>query len=98
MTDHSAGDSGAGADSRPVVYDLAPDCTLSDVSVGEHYHAVVNGVVAYGVFVDISDTVSGLLHESNLDRSYDVGDRLVVTLESRKENGDLAFGVLDDVS
>jgi len=93
MTDHSAGDSGAGADSRPVVYDLAPDCTRSDVSVGEHYHAVVNGVVAYGVFVDISDTVSGLLHESNLDRSYDVGDRLVVTLESRKENGDLAFDV-----
>ncbi len=95
MTDHSAGDSGAGADSRPVVYDLAPDCTLSDVSVGEHYHAVVNGVVAYGVFVDITDTVSGLLHESNLDRSYDVGDRLVVTLESRKENGDLAFDVPD---
>ena len=95
MTDDTAGDSGAGADSRPVVYDLAPNCTLSDVSVGEHYHAVVNGVVAYGVFVDIADSVSGLLHESNLDRSYDVGDRLVVTLESRKENGDLAFDVPD---
>ncbi len=95
MTDDTAGESGARDDSRPVVYDLAPNCTLTDVSAGEHYHAVVNGVVAYGVFVDISDSVSGLIHESNLDRSYDVGDRLVVTLESRKENGDIAFDVPD---
>ena len=91
MTDDSAGDSGVRDDSRPVVYDLAPDCTDVDVSLGEHYHAVVNGVVDYGVFVDISDNVSGLIHESNLDRSYDVGDRLVVTLAAEKDNGDLAF-------
>jgi RecJ-like exonuclease len=94
MTDTEAGDSGAG-DSRPVVYDLAPDCTLEDASVGEQYHAVVNGVVEYGVFVDISDHVSGLVHESNLDRSYDVGDRLIVELREVKENGDIAFGVAD---
>ncbi|RJX42095.1 RecJ like exonuclease [Halonotius aquaticus] len=91
MTDESAGDSGVRDDSRPVVYDLAPDCTITDVSPDEHYHAVVNGVVDYGVFVDISDNVSGLIHESNLDRAYDVGDRLVVTLDSAKDNGDLAF-------
>ena len=91
MTDDSAGDSGVRDDSRPVVYDLAPDCTTTDIASGEHYHAVVNGVVDYGVFVDISDNVSGLIHESNLDRSYDVGDRLVVTLDVAKDNGDLAF-------
>lgn len=90
MTEDTAGDSG---DSRPVVYDLAPDCTTADIAEGDHYHAVVNGVVAYGVFVDISDSVSGLLHESNLDRSYDVGDRLVVTLDSLKENGDISFSI-----
>ena len=91
MTDDSAGDSGVRDDSRPVVYDLAPDCTTTDIASGEHYHAVVNGVVDYGVFVDISDNVSGLIHESNLDRSYDVGDRLVVTLDTAKDNGDIAF-------
>ena len=91
MTDDTAGDSGSRDDSRPVVYDLAPDCTTTDIASGEHYHAVVNGVVDYGVFVDISDNVSGLIHESNLDRSYDVGDRLVVTLDVAKDNGDLAF-------
>ncbi|ERH07562.1 MAG: archaea-specific RecJ-like exonuclease, contains DnaJ-type Zn finger domain protein [Halonotius sp. J07HN4] len=98
MSHDTAGDSGVRDDSRPVVYDLAPDCTTTDVSQDEHYHAVVNGVVDYGVFVDISDNVSGLIHESNLNRSYDVGDRLVVTLDVAKENGDIAFDLpeLDD--
>ncbi len=99
MTPDIAGDSGGDStpgsedESRPVVYDLAPDCTAEDVEVGANYHAVVNGVVKYGVFVDISDEVSGLVHESNLDRSYEVDDRLTVTLEEIRENGDLAFDV-----
>ena len=100
MTAGTAGDSGtdAGESSRPIVYDLAPDCTADDVDVGDHYHAVVNGVVAYGVFVDVSDDVSGLVHESNLTGDYDVGDRLLVRLDEIRENGDVAFAeaTLDD--
>ena len=97
MTVENAGDSGgesgssSDADSRPVVYDLAPNCTLDDTEVGANYHAVVNGVVEYGIFVDVSDEVSGLVHESNLDRTYEVGDRLIVSLEEVRENGDVAF-------
>ncbi|MFB6129428.1 MAG: OB-fold nucleic acid binding domain-containing protein, partial [Salinigranum sp.] len=97
MTVENAGDSGvepdsnSNPDSRPVVYDLAPNCTLDDVDVGERYHAVVNGVVDYGVFVDVSDTVSGLIHESNLGERYRVGDRLIVELDDIRENGDVAF-------
>ena len=97
MTAGNAGDSGTDAadDSRPTVYDLAPDCTTDDVKIDNYYHAVVNGVVAYGVFVDISDEVSGLVHESNLDREYDVGDRLLVRLDEIRENGDVAFDEAD---
>jgi RecJ-like exonuclease len=91
MTDENAGDSGSGSDSRPVVYDLAPDCTVEDVEVGALYHSVVNGVVNYGVFVDVSDSVSGLVHESNLEGDYGVDDRLIVRLEEVREDGDLAF-------
>ncbi|MGM0606078.1 MAG: DHH family phosphoesterase [Halobacteriota archaeon] len=93
MTDDTAGHSGNGDDSQPVVFDLAPDCTLEEVEAGANFHAVVNGVVDYGVFVDISDTVSGLVHESNLTQTYTVGDRLVVTLDEVKPNGDLSFSV-----
>jgi RecJ-like exonuclease len=89
MTSHS--DDADGSDRRPVVYDLAPDCTETDVAVGNRYHAVVNGVVEYGIFVDISDSLSGLVHESKLDGDYDVGDRLVVHLDEMRENGDLSF-------
>ncbi|WP_299334323.1 DHH family phosphoesterase [Haloplanus sp.] len=93
MTAGNAGDSGTDRadDSRPTVYDLAPDCTVEDIEVDRYYHAVVNGVVEYGVFVDISDEVSGLVHESNLDGEYSVGDRLLVRLNEIRENGDIAF-------
>jgi RecJ-like exonuclease len=93
MTAENARESEAG--SRPVVYDLAPDCSADDVEVGERYHAVVNGVVDYGVFVDVSDAVSGLVHESNLDGTYGVGDRLLVRLDAIREDGDLAFVEVD---
>jgi RecJ-like exonuclease len=97
MTIENAGDSGgesspdSDADSRPVVYDLAPACTLDETEPDQNYHAVVNGVVEYGIFVDVSDEVSGLVHESNLDRTYEVGDRLIVHLDEVKDNGDIAF-------
>lgn len=95
MTANFAGDSGAGDDTRPIVFDLAPECGLDTVEEGANYHAVVNGVVDYGVFVDISDSVSGLVHESALPTTYTVGDRLVVRLEEVKANGDLSFSVPD---
>ncbi|WP_089383459.1 DHH family phosphoesterase [Halorubrum vacuolatum] len=82
---------GEASTDRPVVYDLAPDCTLADVETDACYHAEVNGVVDYGVFVDVSDVVSGLIHESNLDGEYAVGDRLIVRLTDVRENGDIAF-------
>ena len=76
---------------RPVVFDLAPECTVDDVDADVPYLATVNGVVEYGVFVDLSESVSGLVHESNLEESYAVGDELVVELESVRDDGDLSF-------
>ncbi|WP_433624336.1 DHH family phosphoesterase [Halomicrococcus sp. NG-SE-24] len=88
-------DGPADGSDTPVVYDLDADCTLSDVSEENRYHAEVNGVVDYGVFVDISDSVSGLVHESNLSGKFDVGDELVVELVEIRENGDLSFDTAD---
>ncbi|MEF8883401.1 MAG: OB-fold nucleic acid binding domain-containing protein, partial [Halapricum sp.] len=73
------------------VYDLDPRCGREAVESGALYHATVNGVVEYGVFVDISDQVSGLVHESNLLGNYDVGDALIVELDDERDNGDLSF-------
>lgn len=75
----------------PVVYTLDSGCTTDDIAVGNRYHATVNGVVEYGVFVDLSNTVSGLVHTSNLIGTYDVGDELIVELDEIRENGDVGF-------
>jgi len=78
-------------DGGAIVYDLASGCTADDVEVGARYRATVNGVVDYGVFVDLSDAVSGLVHDSNLTGSYDEGDQLVVELGEVRSDGDMSF-------
>jgi RecJ-like exonuclease len=84
--------SGAGVvDDVPIVYDLEPDCTTDDLEEGARYHATVNGVVQYGVFVDLSERISGLVHVSNLVGDYDVGDEFTVELANVREDGDLSF-------
>lgn len=74
-----------------IVYELHPACTVDDLDPQGSYLATVNGVVEYGVFVDLSEEISGLVHESALDVEYAVGDQLVVTLDQIRENGDIAF-------
>ena len=81
----------ADAGDATTVYDLAPEHSTEAVETGARYHATVNGVVAYGVFVDVADDVSGLVHESKLDAEYGVGDDLVVRLDEIRPNGDLGF-------
>ncbi len=87
MSDTSPPESGG----EPTVYVLDPECTHADVAEGEYYLATVNGVVDYGVFVDLSEHVSGLVHESTLEESLDVGEELVVKLVEVRENGDISF-------
>ncbi|WP_339103388.1 OB-fold nucleic acid binding domain-containing protein [Haloterrigena salinisoli] len=94
MTRESAGEPGAD-DGDSVVYDLAAECTAEDVERNRPYLAEINGIVDYGVFVDLSDSVSGLVHESVLEGTYAVGDELVVELESVRDNGDMAFEPVD---
>ena len=89
-------DSDDGAPNRgAVVYRLADACTADALEEGNHYHATVNGVVEYGVFVDVSGEVSGLVHDSELRGDPNVGDELVVELIEVRENGDLAFAERD---
>ncbi|MHC3438810.1 DHH family phosphoesterase [Natrialbaceae archaeon A-gly3] len=93
MTRDSAGETGE--DGGSVVYDLAADCTAEDVEEGLPYLAEINGIVEYGIFVDLSDSVSGLVHESVLEGTFRVGEEIVVKLEDVRDNGDMAFEPAD---
>ena len=90
-TPNGTGDDGTDFDSSTTVYDLDSECTIDDLEAGRKYHATVNGVVEYGVFVDVSEHVSGLVHSSNLIGTYSVGDDLLVELDDVRENGDVGF-------
>ncbi|MDY6819957.1 MAG: DHH family phosphoesterase [Halobacteriales archaeon] len=93
MTEPSSSldDEPSSADDSTVVYRLMDDCTIDDLEEGAYYHATVDGVVDYGIFVEIAPGVSGLVHESNLDTDYAAGDPLIVELTDVKQNGDLSF-------
>ncbi|NGM67567.1 RecJ like exonuclease [Natronolimnobius sp. AArcel1] len=94
MTRASAGEPGAD-DGDSVVYDLDADCTADDIDRNQAYLATINGIVDYGVFVDLSESVSGLVHESVLEGTFAVGDDLAVELETVRDNGDMAFEPAD---
>ncbi len=93
MTRETAGD--AGANREAVVYDLDSECTPDELEEETPYLAEINGIVEYGIFVDLSDSISGLVHESVLEGTYRVGEELVVELETVRENGDLSFAPVD---
>jgi len=77
------------------VYRLDDDCTPEDVTEGAYYHATVDATVPYGFFVELAPPVSGLVHESNYEGSYEEGDELIVELSAVREDGDLSFVPVD---
>ncbi|MCF2165328.1 DHH family phosphoesterase [Halobacterium salinarum] len=93
MTDATVGDEAA----APTVVRLDASCTTQEVEAGEYYHATVNGVVEYGAFVDLSEHVSGLIHESTYSGDPDlaVDDDVIVHLSAVRDNGDLSFEFVD---
>ena len=81
----------ATGDDQSPVYEVSPECIVEDLEVGARYLATVDGVVDYGIFVELAPDLSGLVHDSLLDASYAVGDDIVVELQEVRENGDLSF-------
>ena len=75
------------------------------LTVGRYYRGTVDGFAEFGVFVDIGDSVTGLLHESELDRrldslEWDPGDTVSVQIQNVRDNGnvDLGWSIRQDES
>ncbi|MCT8395539.1 ribonuclease R [Weissella soli] len=52
--------------------------------VGQEFDAVVNGVLKFGMFVSLANTVEGLIHTSNLTDDYYVYDEAHLALIGRR--------------
>ncbi len=62
-----------------------------------YYRGTVDGFAEFGIFVDIGDHVTGLLHKSELDKrlesvDLDSGDTVYVKVKSVRDNGNIDLG------
>jgi len=72
----------------------------NQLTVDRYYRGTVDGYAEFGVFVDIGDSVTGLLHRSELDQrleslDWDPGDTVFVQVQQVRDNGnvDLAWSI-----
>ncbi|WP_408958098.1 DHH family phosphoesterase [Natrinema sp. 74] len=69
----------------------------SQLTPGRYYRGTVDGYADFGVFVDIGDHVTGLLHRSELDRrleslDWEPGDDVFVQVLDVRDNGNVDLG------
>ncbi|TSD13936.1 DNA-binding protein [Haloglomus irregulare] len=69
----------------------------SQLTEDRFYEGTVDGYADFGVFVDLSNSVTGLLHRSKLDRrleslDWEPGDSVFVQVTNVRDNGDVDLG------
>ncbi|MFB6169792.1 MAG: DHH family phosphoesterase [Haloarculaceae archaeon] len=79
-----------------VVFEFRGD-RPDQLTPGRFYRGTVDGYADFGVFVNIGDSVTGLLHRSKLDRrleslGWEVGDTVFVQVTNVRDNGDVDLG------
>lgn len=72
----------------------------AELEAGRFYRGIVDGYADFGVFVRVGDSVTGLLHRSQLDTrlenlEWSEGDEVIVQVENVQNNGnvDLAWSI-----
>lgn len=69
----------------------------SQLTPGRYYKGTVDGYADFGVFIDIGEHVTGLLHRSELDRrleslEWEPGDEVYVQVLDVRDNGNVDLG------
>ncbi len=68
-----------------------------ELTSNRYYRGTVDGYAEFGIFVDIGDSVTGLLHKSELDKRLDSmdlepGETIYVQVQNVRDNGDIDLG------
>jgi RecJ-like exonuclease len=68
-----------------------------ELTPNRYYRGTVDGYAEFGIFVDIGDSVTGLLHKSELDKrldsmDLDPGDTIFVQVQNVRDNGNIDLG------
>jgi len=67
------------------------------LTIDRFYRGTVDGYAEFGVFIDIGDSVTGLLHRSELDQrleslDWEPGDTVFVQVQQVRDNGNIDLG------
>ncbi|USZ67846.1 OB-fold nucleic acid binding domain-containing protein [Halorussus salilacus] len=81
---------------QDVLFEFTGD-SPEQLTPGRYYKGTVDGFAEFGVFVDIGDRVTGLLHKSELDRrldslDWDEGEVVYVQVTGVRDNGNVDLG------
>ena len=79
-------------DTEREVNDLKMTEFMAD-RVGEHFDAVVSSVTSFGMFIQLPNTVEGLIHISNLDDDFYSFDEKTLTLTGRGTHKKFKIGM-----
>lgn len=79
------------------VYFLFEGESANELSADRYYQGTVDGYADFGIFINIGQNVTGLLHTSELDRrlesiDWEPGDTIFVQVKNIRENGDVDLG------
>ena len=79
-----------------VVFEFRGD-RPDQLTVDRYYRGTVDGYAEFGVFVDIGDSVTGLLHRSEIDQrleslDWESGDVVFVQVQQVRDNGNIDLG------
>jgi RecJ-like exonuclease len=81
---------------QDVLFEFTGD-NPNQLTSGRYYRGTVDGFAEFGVFVNLGDRVTGLLHKSELDRrldslDWDSGDEVFVQVTGVRDNGNVDLG------
>ncbi|GAA3635364.1 ribonuclease R [Lactobacillus hamsteri] len=79
-------------DTEREVNDLKMTEYMSD-QVGQHFDAVVSSVTSFGMFIQLPNTVEGLIHISNLTDDFYSFDEKTLTLTGRGTHNQFKIGM-----
>lgn len=84
-------------DTERAVNDLKMTEFMAD-QVGEHFSAVVSSVTSFGMFIQLPNTVEGLIHITNLDDDFYSFDEKTLTLTGRGTHRQFKIGMPIEVT
>ena len=66
--------------------DEIKECEYMAKKIGEEYTGIISSITNFGIFVELSNTIEGLVHVENMKDDYYIFDEINVTMQGERTN------------